>query len=175
MVKQYNCGCQEGWNCDDENRVGKNSFDGMKNSAIRTPIKISNESPEDRRGDTKESFNNGKPVSAEVTIYEDSIKRDMEKVQNGAKFVSNDLLVQTKEDMTSVLFKNNDLEAAIGATGTHEGIHAADPQNLKESYENTQGGNNNVEIAPLNAQIEYMRVLYPIKKIEHLSVSPISK
>jgi len=99
--------------------------------------------------------------SVNITVFKGTSKEYLEKANT------------FEADSYRISTKNND--QAIGAIGAHESIHATDPQNIKESIENTVKGTsydvekepNRIEMKVLDEQhVKNMKLLKPIPTIK---------
>jgi hypothetical protein len=140
--------------------IGKEAFDNMKNSDIKTNIEISPEMSSLGRGVTNLSRDSeGNVTEASVTIFEGTIDYGI-KVGKNADFKASTADGKLKESLMKHFSIIGDKDAIIGSTGVHESVHASDRNNQRQSFENRyQNGTNDIEAGPIKAQIKYMAEL----------------
>ena len=109
----------------------------------------------------------------DIVIFEGSLNDMKKQISNGGRPTSSQgLLYKESIDRTG------NIEEAIGAVGTHEAIHATDPQNIKESiYNKKLHTNYDVESVPERAETQYLLDLIHIEKVllKKVSMIPVSR
>ena len=139
-------------------RIGTTQFYKMVDAEHNITLNISSESKiiKENEGNTivkqgrAKKYHNkeGKLISVDIIIYEGSFTNFINANADKSKIYKN-------------VVKNND--DIIGATATHESVHATDNENINNSYENEKKGtNHDVEKKPVQVELHYLKELFNI-------------
>jgi RHS repeat-associated protein len=140
-------------------KSGLKGLNSMKDAKYGITMKIDKTStPSGIWGNTDKTYTwnkatkTGTVIKADITIYEAKLQDFTKKVQSGSIGVGDQGKLYTD------LAKVNDMDDMIGAVAAHERTHATDPQNIKESIENSKLGKHyDVEKVPEQNETKFLQ------------------